>query len=92
MDTKRFPIKPFGRKPLLVIFTSLLLLVTALSDVSPSQANKPADDNKQKVIRQVAQKWIDVGIEQYQRGYYKAAEQSLLRAQDYEGYFTSEKR
>jgi general secretion pathway protein D len=66
--------------------------MTALSDVSPSQANKPADDNKQKIIRQVAQKWIDVGIEQYQRGYYKAAEQSFLRAQDYEGYLTSEKR
>lgn len=92
MDTKRFPIKPFGRKPLLVIFTLILLLMTALSDVSPSQANKPEDDNKQKVIRQVAQKWIDVGIEQYQRGYYKTAEQSFLRAQDYEGYLTSEKR
>lgn len=92
MDTKRFPIKPFGRKPLLVVFTSLLLLMTALSDVSPSQANKPADDNKQEIIRQVAQKWIDVGMEQYERGYYKAAEQSFLRAQDYEGYLTAEKR
>jgi len=66
--------------------------MTALSDVSPSQANKPADDNKQKIIRQVAQKWIEVGIEQYKRGYYKAAEQSFLRAQDYEGYLTAEKR
>ncbi len=66
---------------------SLVLLGTALSEVAPSQA---AD--KQKIVRQVAEKWIQVGNEQYQRGFYKAAEQSFLRAQDYQEYLTASER
>ncbi|MHC4570959.1 MAG: hypothetical protein ACYS0C_02625, partial [Planctomycetota bacterium] len=89
MDTVRFSNKSFGRRLLLVIFASILLLTTALSDVAPSQVS---ESDKQKIVRQVAQRWIEVGMEQYKRGYYKAAEQSLLRAQDYEEYLTTEGR
>ncbi|MFZ0033987.1 MAG: hypothetical protein WAK60_03225 [Sedimentisphaerales bacterium] len=88
MNKVRFLIKSSGRKPLLVILLSLLFLTTlatALSEVTPSQPNEA---DKEKVVRQVAQRWIEVGAEQYKRGYFKAAKQSFLRAQDYQEYLT----
>jgi len=89
LDKSRFLIKPFGKNPLLVILASVLLLLTALSEVAPSQAGK---SDKQKIVQQVAQNWIRVGMEQYQRGFYRAAEQSFLRARDYREYLTAAER
>jgi type II secretory pathway component GspD/PulD (secretin) len=90
LDKIRFLIESSGRKPLLVILVSLLLLTTsALSDVAPSQ---PSEADKEKIVRQVAQKWIQVGAEQYKRGYFKAAKQSFLLAQDYQKYLTADER
>jgi type II secretory pathway component GspD/PulD (secretin)/TolA-binding protein len=89
LDAARFLVKSFGRKPLLVILAVALLLTTALSGVVPAQTS---ETDKQKVVRQVAQKWIQVGMEQYQRGFFKAAEQSFLRAQDYQEYLTPDER
>ena len=40
----------------------------------------------------MAQKWIQVGTEQYKRGFYKAAEQSFLRALDYHEYLSEAER
>jgi tetratricopeptide (TPR) repeat protein len=57
--------------------------------VAPSQ---PSEADKEKVVRQVAQRWIQVGAEQYKRGYFKAAKQSFLRAQDYQEYLTADER
>ncbi|MDD5326430.1 MAG: hypothetical protein PHY02_01290 [Phycisphaerae bacterium] len=91
MDKIRFLIKSSGRKPLLVILTSLLLLTTALSGVSSSKSSETGAD-KEKVVRQVAQRWIQVGAEQYKRGYFKAAKQSFLRAQDYQEYLTADEQ
>ncbi len=89
MDTARFLIKSFGQKPLFIILVSLLFLTSVLVTVAPSQVN---DADKQKVVRQVAQKWIQVGTEQYKRGFYKPAEQSFLRARDYQEYLTEAER
>lgn len=89
MDTARFLIKSFGQKPLLVILASVLLVTTVLLGVAPSQVNEA---DKEKIVRQVAQKWIQVGMEQHRRGMFKAAEQSFLRAKDYEGYLTAAER
>jgi hypothetical protein len=89
LKTVRFFIKPFVRKPLLFALVSILLLTTVLLSVASSQANGL---DKEKVVRQVAQKWIQVGMEQYRRGYYKAAEQSFLRAQDYQEYLSAGER
>jgi type II secretory pathway component GspD/PulD (secretin) len=89
LDTARFLIKSFGRKPLFIILVSLLFLTSALVEVAPSQVNNA---DKQKVVRQVAQKWIQVGTEQYKRGFYKAAEQSFLRARDYQEYLIEAER
>ncbi|UCF42358.1 MAG: hypothetical protein JSV99_07050 [Planctomycetota bacterium] len=89
MDTARYLIKSFGQKPLFITLVSLLFLTSVLVGVAQSQVN---DAGKQKVVRQVAQKWIQVGTEQYKRGFYKAAEQSFLRARDYQEYLTAEER
>jgi type II secretory pathway component GspD/PulD (secretin) len=90
LDKIRFLIESSGRKPLLVILVSLLLLTTsALSEVAPSQ---PSEADKEKIVRQVAQRWIQVGAEQYKRGYFKAAKQSFLLAQDYQEYLTADER
>jgi type II secretory pathway component GspD/PulD (secretin) len=90
LDKIRFLIESSGRRPLLVILVSLLLLTTsALSDVAPSQ---PSEADKEKIVRQVAQRWIQVGAEQYKRGYFKAAKQSFLLAQDYQKYLTADER
>jgi len=88
LDTARYLIKSFGQKPLLVILVSFLFLTSVLLGVARPQAN----DADKKIVRQVAQKWIQVGTEQYKRGFYKAAEQSFLRAQDYEEYLTAAER
>jgi type II secretory pathway component GspD/PulD (secretin) len=85
----RFPIESFGRNSLLFILVFLLFLTPVIAEVAPS---KPSEDNKAQVVRQVAQKWIEVGAEQYRRGYFKAAKQSFLRAQDYQEYLTADER
>ncbi|MHC4148112.1 MAG: hypothetical protein ACYSR5_01380 [Planctomycetota bacterium] len=89
MKTARFLIKSFGQKPSLVILASVLLLTTVFLGVAPSQVNEA---DKEKIVRQVAQKWIQVGMEQHRRGMFKAAEQSFLRAKDYERYLTAAER
>ena len=62
---------------------SILLLTAILPVAAMSQAN---ESDKQRIVQQVAQKWIQVGTEQYGRGFFKAAEQSFLRARDYQEY------
>ncbi len=89
MKKMRFLIGAFGKKPLLVVLVSMLLLTLFLSQEAQSQVNR---NDKQKIVRQVANKWIQVGVEQYRSGFYKSAEQSLLRAQDYQEYLTDEER
>ena len=66
-----------------VVFSFLFVTVTAGAE---------ENGKKQKVVVQVAKKWIDVGIEQYNEGFYKAAEQSFLRAQDYKEYLSDSDR
>jgi len=87
LNKVRFPIKPLGKRSFLLILTSIMLLMMVLLEVGQSQSN---ETEKEKVVHQVAQKWIQVGTEQYQRGMYKAAEQSFLRAKDYREYLTAD--
>jgi len=89
LDKIRFPIESFGRKPLLVILVSLLFLTTVLSEMALSQ---PSEADKERIVRQVAQRWVQIGAEQYKRGYFKAAKQSFLRAQNYEERLTAAER
>ena len=64
---------------------ALVLIVTSAGALSAQQAGKT---EKMTVIHQVARKWMAVGQEQYNRGLYAQAEQSLLYALDYREYLT----
>ncbi|MHC4758886.1 MAG: hypothetical protein ACYTE8_09525, partial [Planctomycetota bacterium] len=72
----------------LVFGTCLILLLSILLGVTLAQ---PAP-NREEVVRHVAQRWIQVGMEQYNRGLYKAAEQAFLRASDYQEYLTDSEK
>ena len=91
MDRIRVLIKSFGKKRryIFAALALILLLTAVLSSVAAAQASQA---DKQEIIRDVAQKWIQVGAEQYRRGFYRAAEQSYLRARDYERYLTAAER
>lgn len=86
LDTIELLTRPFGRKSV-ISAAALLLLFT----VSASQVAFCASQNSetQKIARQVAQKWMQIATEQYERGMFKASEQSLLRAQDYRGHLSA---
>ncbi|MHC4265630.1 MAG: hypothetical protein ACYSUK_06820 [Planctomycetota bacterium] len=72
------------RSPLIFV-TCLVLLLSVLLGVTFAQ---PSATNKEEVVRLVAQRWIQVGMEQYNQGRFKAAEQAFLRASDYQEYLT----
>lgn len=48
--------------------------------------------DRQKLIDQLVDRWMQIGMEQYERRYFKAAEQSFLMAKDYEEYLGTEQR
>jgi hypothetical protein len=77
------------RKPLLGILALIFLLVMTLSEVTSSQANEAGKPN---ALHQAAQGWMRVGIQQYQRSLFKAAEQSFRRAQVFKKYLTAAER
>ena len=89
LNRVRFLIASCGRKRLLVALASVLLIATALSGMALAVENNADRD---EVARQVAQNWINVGTEQYDRGFYKAAEQSFLQAQEYKQYLNSDEQ
>lgn len=88
MNKIKFLIISLHRKSLLVV-VSILLLTPLLLQGAP--ASRSTID-KQQVVRSVANDWISVGTEQYKRGLFKPAEQSLLRAYRYQQYLTVTQR
>ena len=81
-------IKTYPKKCLLAALTLMLILVPFVNLAF-------ADDNdvgRQKVVRQVAKNYLQIGTEQYRRGQYVAAEKTFLMAQDYYDYLTSAER
>jgi len=63
------------------------MVTTALAADAPKTAG-----DKDKVVRQIVDNWIQIGTEQYKRGFYAAAEKSFMRAKDYEESLTAEER
>ena len=88
MEKIRCLAKRLPRTGLMVVLV-LALVLTGLSEPALSGAKVTG---KAEVVRSVAEKWIQVGTEQYQRGMYKYAEQSLLRAKNYEQYLSDAQR
>jgi type II secretory pathway component GspD/PulD (secretin) len=89
LNALMFLTKNSARIPLLILLTSILIATTVLAeDASP----KEAKGDKEKVVRQVIDKWVQMGTEQYNRGFYSDSETYFLRAKDYEGYLNKEER
>ena len=83
MEKTRLSIERFGQKT--VILAAVWLSAAFAGQPAPAQSTA----NRQTVSQTVAQKWIAVGREQYNRGLYNQAEQSLQYAQDYYRYLTA---
>jgi len=88
----RFLIKPLASKHLSVILASVLLLAVPIVSGPQVAWSQAEGTDKEKVVRQVAQYWIQVGAEQYKRGFFKASEQSFIQAQEYQEYLTVAER
>jgi len=69
-----------------LVFYILILWSTASITATAGIAD---EQSKPDVARQVAQKWMAIGNEQYKRGLFKQAELSLLYAVDYQEYLNS---
>ena len=87
MGKRRFSIGLLGRKQLVVAVVFVLSVTACLSRTLPAQVNEA---DKERIIRQVAEYWIQVGERQYERGLYTHAEKSLRNALEYEQYLTAD--
>jgi hypothetical protein len=85
LDNKKFLIRFLSEK----VFLAALVPVLLLAQVSKAGPIQPDEVKKQKVLRQVAQDWMRVGTEQYERSFYKQAEQSFFQAVEYQQYLTT---
>ena len=81
-------IKTCPNKSLLAALILILILVPFVNSVFAGDN----DVGKQKVVRQVAKNYLQIGTEQYRRGQYIAAEKTFLMAQDYYDYLTTAER
>lgn len=88
MDNKKFLIRFLSEK----VFLAALVPVLLLAQVSKADPIQPDEVKKQKVLRQVAQDWMRVGTEQYERSFYKQAEQSFFQAVEYQQCLTTAER
>lgn len=88
MGNKRLPTKFLCKKAFLAGLVSVLLWAQ-VSKAGPSQ---PDEAEKQKVLHKIARDWIRVGTRQYERSFYKQAEQSFFQAVGYQQYLTTTER
>jgi hypothetical protein len=89
LDKSESLIRSLDRKLLPGILAWVFLLTMVLSGVTSSQADEAS---KRAMLRQAAQKWIQVGVEQYQRDLFEDAKQSFRRARVYRKYLTAAER
>ncbi|MFH1615548.1 MAG: hypothetical protein ABIG61_10760 [Planctomycetota bacterium] len=80
--------RPFGLRVALV----LLIFLTACCATSTVYGKRRSSSDKQEVMYELARQHIRIGAEQYRRGLYVAAEQSLLEASQYKGYLNEAER
>jgi tetratricopeptide (TPR) repeat protein len=77
------------RKTIFITLICLFLSAVLLPNVAVCSNGQ---QDRQKLIEQLVDRWMQIGMEQYERRYFKAAEQSFLMAKDYEEYLGTEQR
>lgn len=83
-------IEYFGGKARLSVILSLILLLAGVATWGSEKVELQVNEaEKQQVIRQVIQNWVEVGARQYERGFYKQAKESFLQALEYQEYLTA---
>jgi len=82
-------IKSVDRKFLLVTTALIFMLIMALSDITLSQESQA---DKEEVLRKASLRWMQVGIEQYERTQFSDAELSFRRARVFHKYLTDAER
>lgn len=82
----KFLIRSFDRKFLSGILALIFLLTMALSGVTLSQESQAG--KQEEVLRKASLKWMQVGMEQYQRDLFTDAERSFRRARVFKKYLT----
>ncbi len=71
---------------------SFIISLLIIAMIVPAVSAKNNSDERQKIVQQVAAKWMQIGEDKYDNGYYQAAEEALLRAKVYEEYLSSSER
>jgi tetratricopeptide (TPR) repeat protein len=89
LEKVRIPFEPFGRRSLLLVLASVVLLTTTLSTLAPARTNKK---DREKIVRKVAKNYIRTGVKLYEQGKYKQAEKYFLLALDDQEYLTEAER
>ena len=89
MDRTGFANRFVGRKMLPVCICTVILLLTtpAVSDLGFDRYQSD-ETGKQKILRGIADNWIQVGLEQHRRAFFTQAEKSFLQARQYQQYLT----
>ena len=82
-------IKSVDRRFLLATTAFIFMLVMTLSDVTLSQDSQAGKD---EVLRKASLRWMQVGIEQYERTQFSDAELSFRRARVFQKYLTAAER
>jgi len=68
---------------------SIFLLIMALSDITLSQESQAG---KEEVLRKASLRWMQVGMQQYERNQFSDAELSFRRARVFQKYLTDAER
>ena len=72
-------------RKVIITAISVCMFTVALNSSAVAESDSEV---KVRVIRGVAENWLAVANKQFERGFYRACQQSLSRAQDYEEYLT----
>ncbi len=89
MERVLYTVKSNGHN---TIFITLIVAFLAAMLIPSVAICSNGQQDRQKLVEQLVARWMQIGLEQYERHYYKAAEQSFLMAKDYEEYLGSEQR
>jgi soluble cytochrome b562 len=91
LDRIKFSNRFFGAKsPAVCIWTLILLLAIPAVSAPKSGGQHSVETDKRKILilGGIARNWIQVGVEQHRRAFYKQAEKSFLEAQHWQQYLT----
>jgi len=90
LKRSRYSIKPVGKMSLLILLAFFLLFsVPAFCQPGESEGSSTELD-KQKTAQNLAEYFMQAGLEDYRQGYYEKAEETFLKAAEYRQYLSAD--